>query len=250
MTSHSSTVNAIDDDPDTPIDNSTENVVFAKNLTKTYHGQRQVTAIDNVSLQLQPGEFVAIRGASGSGKTTLLLTIGTLLKPDSGDVRLFGQSPYEMSNNERAQFRAETVGFVFQQFHLVPYLNVLDNIRAPLLTNTKISSDEAIHWMEKFGLSERANHFASQLSSGERQRCALARALVTRPKLLLADEPTGNLDEDNANIVMQTLNEFAQSGGAVLLVTHDQRNTNLAHRTLKMVSGQILSEDSERVESN
>lgn len=234
-----------------PSEKSTETtLVEANELSKLYTGQQQVKALDNVSLKLQQGEFVVIRGASGSGKTTLLLTVGTLLRPDSGTLRIMSQEPYNMSNDDRARYRAENVGFVFQQFHLVPYLSVLENILAPALTNPQVSKDDAVRLMEQFGLSDRSNHLASQLSSGERQRCALARAMVTNPMLLLADEPTGNLDEVNAEIVMKSLADFSKQGGTVLLVTHDQRNSEFADRTLKMSNGQLLIEDAGHAEPN
>ncbi|TWT46334.1 Lipoprotein-releasing system ATP-binding protein LolD [Thalassoglobus neptunius] len=225
-------------------------LVDVSRLSKLYTGQQEIKALDDVSLKLHAGEFVVIRGASGSGKTTLLLTIGTLLRPDSGTLRIAGKEPYNLSNDDRARFRADKIGFVFQQFHLVPYLSVLENIQAPALTNPHVSKDDAIRLMEQFGLSDRSNHLASQLSSGERQRCALARAMVTNPSLLLADEPTGNLDEVNAEIVMKSLADFAQRGGTVLLVTHDLRNSEFADRTLKMSNGRILMEETGHAESN
>ncbi len=215
-------------------------------VSKTYsNAKAPVRALREVTLDVDAGTFLAIRGASGCGKSTLLLTAGTLLAPDAGEVTIDGQSPYRMSSDARAMFRGRTLGFVFQQFHLVPYLNVLENVMAPALALmgtgsgigeevTRLRADELL---ERFGLSGRWNHTPAQLSSGERQRCALARALLNRPRLLLADEPTGNLDGENAAIVLTAMREFVREGGAVLLVTHDDRAAAEADQTLWMTQG-------------
>ena len=211
------------------------------NVSKTYTGAAgRVVALDQVSLTLNSGDFAAIQGPSGCGKTTLLLTAGTLLQPDAGHVEVNGQSLAGLAAADRAALRAESIGFVFQQFHLVPYLSVLDNILAPSLAaggNGKLAQAKSL--IERFGLSGRADHVPAKLSSGERQRCALARALLNRPRLLLADEPTGNLDEDNATAVLTALREFADSGGAVLLVTHDARAATAAKSQWNMQSGRL-----------
>jgi ABC-type lipoprotein export system ATPase subunit len=214
-----------------------------ENVCKTYRGQQQaICALDGVSLALDAGEFVAVCGPSGCGKSTLLLTIGGLLAPDSGSVVLHGENPYEMPPNARAEFRSRSVGFVFQQFHLVPYLSILDNVLAPALAVSHSKEDvkqRALQLIEHFGLSDRLQHVPSELSSGERQRTALARALLNQPKLLLADEPTGNLDRESAEIVLGHLKEFAERGGAVLLVTHDDRAVTYADRTIPIRAGRI-----------
>lgn len=213
-----------------------------ENLDRSYAGPRGiVNAVAGVSLTVNAGEFVAVRGPSGCGKTTLLLAAGALLQPSCGRVLLNGQSPYELSSGARARFRAENIGFVFQQFHLVPYLDVLDNILAPTLA-LEANGDHrarASELAQRFGLQDRLHHVPSALSTGERQRVALARALLNRPKLLLADEPTGNLDEQNGQLVFRCLAEFARDGGAVLLVTHEPRAGELATRTLHMEGGRI-----------
>jgi putative ABC transport system ATP-binding protein len=233
---------------------------------------QEVRALDRVSLELSPGNFLAIRGPSGCGKSTLLLTCGGLLRPDSGQVELLGKDLYQLSPNSRAELRATGVGFVFQQFHLVPYLHVLDNVLAATLglpssngASTRTGRSEgmpgsadsaggtidgpsvravrerAMELLERFGLADRRLHVPARLSVGERQRTALARALLNRPQLLLADEPTGNLDDANAEIVWQCLAEFAGGGGAVLLVTHDQRAARIAQVTREMTAGQLAS---------
>lgn len=215
-------------------------------VRKTYlGGDAPVTALADVSLEIDTGMFIAIRGPSGCGKTTLLLTAGTLLAPDSGEVVLGGERPYQMDGDSRAAFRGRQLGFVFQQFHLVPYLSVLDNVLAPTLALADTSAaiaprearDRAFELLEQFGLADRAGHTPARLSSGERQRCALARALLNRPKMLLADEPTGNLDPDNADSVLAALRDFVTQGGAVLLVTHDDRAAAAADATWWMNRG-------------
>jgi len=211
-------------------------------LGKSYAGPKgDVRALEEVSLTIDAGEFVAVQGPSGCGKTTLLLAAGALLQPTRGRVLLNGQDPYGLSSGQRAQFRAMNIGFVFQQFHLVPYLDVLDNILAPMLalnTNGNARS-RALKLVEQFGLKDRLRHVPAALSTGERQRVALARALLNHPKLLLADEPTGNLDEENGQVVMRCLAEFARAGAAVLLVTHEPRAGEHASRVVKMDGGKI-----------
>jgi putative ABC transport system ATP-binding protein len=210
-------------------------------VSKSYSGATgRISAMDRVSLTLSAGDFASIQGPSGCGKSTLLLTAGTLLQPDSGEVRVMGQSVTGLSASQRASLRSNSIGFVFQQFHLVPYLSVLDNVLAPSLAakaNGQLARAQSL--LERFGLAPRAGHVPAQLSSGERQRCALARALLNQPRLLLADEPTGNLDEENAEIVLTSLKDFAKAGGAVLLVTHDSRAAGYATMQLRMNSGRL-----------
>ncbi len=204
-----------------------ETVVTLEGVTICYRrrGRLPVTALDSVCLTLRAGERCAIHGASGSGKSTLLLCAGGLLRPDSGDVTLAGERLYALSSEARSAVRARHIGFVFQQFHLIPYLNVLDNVLVPSLAagGGADPRPRAEALIERFGLRDRRLHPPSELSIGERQRVALARALLLEPQVLLADEPTGNLDEENGMLVMEALGEFAQSGGAVLVVTHDRR---------------------------
>ena len=201
------------------------------------NGQR-VQALDGGSLSVEAGDFVAVRGPSGSGKTTLLLIAGGLLAPDQGVVSIGGRDLGSMSAEGRARFRAENVGFVFQQFHLIPYLSVLHNVMTPAVAaNIADAPERAEKLIAQFGLRSRAHHPTARLSTGERQRTALARALLNRPKLLLADEPTGNLDADNAGGVMAGLSDFAKNGGAVLLVTHDDNAAARADRVVLLKDG-------------
>lgn len=212
-------------------------------LSKTYVTGRRgtVRALEGVSLSVAAGEFVAVQGPSGCGKTTLLLSAGTLLAPSQGGVRIDGQDPYAMSPENRASFRASRIGFVFQQFHLIPYLSVEENIAAPALAFPQADARErARELMEQAGLADRARHVPAELSIGERQRTALARALLNRPNFVLADEPTGNLDAANAEMVLGRLADFSRGGGVVLLVTHDVRAAAYAHRTVYMERGALV----------
>jgi ABC-type lipoprotein export system ATPase subunit len=197
------------------------------NVTKSYvrRGRQTVEALRGVSLCLEPGTIQVVAGPSGSGKSTLLLCAGGLLRPDAGSVSFDGGDLYALPSERRARIRARFVGFVFQQFHLIPFLNVLDNVLVPVLSGVKDGEtrSRALALIERFGLLLRLKHPTAELSVGERQRVALARALLNAPKLLLADEPTGNLDEENGRVVMDALRDFAEKGGSVLLVTHDRR---------------------------
>jgi ABC-type lipoprotein export system ATPase subunit len=212
-------------------------------LTKVYAApQRPVHALDDVTLHVAAGEFAAVQGPSGCGKTTLLLVAGGLLRPDSGTAAFDGQDLYALAPEARARFRAARIGFVFQQFHLVPYLSVLDNVLAPLLALPSDGAEErARELIARFGLSDRAAHVPAELSTGERQRVALARALLNRPKAILADEPTGNLDAASAAAVLEHLAAFAKEGGAVLLVTHDREAALYAGRILHMGAGRLVA---------
>ena len=213
-----------------------------KNVSKWFDGpEGKVMALEEVCLSISPGEFLAVRGPSGCGKTTLLLTAGGLLRPSTGQVNLDGQDPYLLNSEMRSRMRASMIGFVFQQFHLIPYLTVRQNIMAPSLAlPTKEAEQRTRHLVSNFGLDDRASHVPAQLSTGQRQRTALARALLNKPKIILADEPTGNLDEDNADIVFDYLSKYVSDGGCVLLVTHDVRAASHATKTLQMSQGRII----------
>ena len=213
-----------------------------KNISKWFDGpEGRVTALDGVSLSVRPGEFLAVRGPSGCGKTTLLLTAGGLLRPSAGQVNLDGHDPYAMNPEMRSRMRARMIGFVFQQFHLIPYLTVRQNILAPSLAlPAKEAGQRAQELISHFGLDDRVSHVPSQLSTGEKQRTALARALLNKPKVIMADEPTGNLDGDNAQTVFGYLSQYVGDGGCVLLVTHDDRSATHATRSLQMSRGKLV----------
>jgi len=213
-----------------------------KNVSKWFNGaQGKVTALKGISFSVRPGELLAVRGPSGCGKTTLLLTAGGLLRPSDGNMLIDGEDPYALSPEMRSRLRARTIGFVFQQFHLIPYLTVRQNIMtASLAVPLKEASERAQQLISRFGLDDRADHVPARLSTGERQRTALARALLNEPKVIMADEPTGNLDEDNAQTVFGYLGQYVSDGGCVLLVTHDDRAAAHATRSLQMNRGQLV----------
>jgi len=205
-------------------------------------GGSRVTALDGIDFYLARGEFTAVLGPSGSGKTTLLLIAGGLLTPTSGRVLFGGGDVYARSAEARTRWRAENVGFVFQQFHLIPYLSVRDNILASTVgrraeSDTSRRTEELI---ERFGLQHRRNHVPAALSTGEQQRVALARALLHRPKLLLCDEPTGNLDEQNGAAVIECLSEVHREGGSILLITHEAAAASRAGRRVQMRDGRLV----------
>lgn len=211
-------------------------MIKIKNVTKVYtKGESTVKALDNISLSAASGEFVVVKGPSGCGKTTLLLTAGGLLHPEKGHVLINNQDIYKLIPEDIAKFRAANIGFVFQQYHLIPYLTILENISIPSLAHDWDTSEKrALNLIEELGLTDRMHHVPAELSAGEKQRTALARALLYNPKIILADEITGNLDHKNASIVLNKLKEFTKSGGTVLLVTHDEKAKPYADRIIEM----------------
>jgi len=218
-------------------------MIQVEDLTKTYLKRRgEVRALDGVSLEVADGEFLAIRGPSGSGKTTLLLTVGGMIRPSQGHCRVLGTDLYSLSGGARAQFRARHVGFVFQMFHLIPYLSVLENVLVPARRDAGADAPaRARELLERFGLSARMDHRVAELSTGERQRTAIARALINQPELILADEPTGNLDPDTGREILDCLADFHRQGGTVLVVTHEPWVEQYAGRTLLLRAGTIQS---------
>jgi len=200
-----------------------------------------VHAHKGVDLTVNKGEFVALHGPSGCGKSTMLLTAGGLLRPDKGAVEINGQDLYSLNNSKRAQFRARNLGFVFQQFHLIPYLDVLSNVMVTEVATgqTPDAKKRATEILAKFSIGDRASHHPSELSVGEQQRVALARAVFAGASILFADEPTGNLDHDNASAVLNYMKEFAENGGAVIMVTHDDRALEYASRKISLAGGSI-----------
>ena len=194
-----------------------------RNISKTYAGlDGQIQVLKDLSLDLDAGQIHAIAGSSGCGKTTLLMLCGGLIHPDSGAITLGGEDLLELSPSERAVRRASLVGFVFQRFHLIPYLNVEQNIMASCVARPVAQAAERCdELMARLRLEHRRGHIPARLSAGEQQRVALGRALMNRPSLLVADEPTGNLDEENTELLLALLREFTEEGGMVLMATHD-----------------------------
>ncbi len=206
-------------------------------LTKRYG--KSVCALSNVSVSISRGEWVAAMGPSGSGKSTLLNIVGCLDAPSEGSVSIDGQQTTQLSKNDLARFRAEKVGFIFQQFHLVPYLTAVENVMLAQYFHSLADEGEASEALRRVGLGDRLNHRPSQLSGGEQQRVCVARALINQPNLILADEPTGNLDEVNEAIVMSLLTDLHREGHTILMVTHDPEIGRMAERRLTLHHGRL-----------
>lgn len=222
-------------------------LIQAENLTKVYgSGETAVTALDHVNLTVNPGEFVAVMGPSGCGKSTLLHLLGGLDKPTSGNVIIDGQALVKLSDDALSQMRRRKIGFVFQFFNLIPILTSVENAALPLLLDgvsaTK-AKEQAIDWLTKVGLGHRLGSRPDQLSAGQQQRVAIARALITEPVLVLADEPTGNLDTKSSDEIAVLLKQVAKDWGrAVLMVTHDPRIAAYADRIVFLKDGKIVNE--------
>jgi len=219
-------------------------VIEVEALSREYRmGAATVHALRGVTLTIQAGEFVALMGASGSGKSTLLHLLGCLDTATSGHYRLEGREVSALSSDERARLRNQRIGFIFQNFNLLPRLSALENVALPLLyrKNTHAAHREAAQALARVGLAERAHHPPNALSGGERQRVAIARALVTQPAILLADEPTGNLDSATGADIMALLSELVREGRTLLLVTHDAALAAHAHRQLRMRDGRMVT---------
>lgn len=215
-------------------------ILKVENLCKTYgKGETEVQALRNVSFSMEKGEFASVVGESGSGKSTLLNLIGGLDTPTSGKVYLSGEDLFSMKENKRTVFRRQNIGFVFQSFHLISELNVEQNIVFPLLLDyRKPDKDRVEEILEVLGLKDRRNHLPGQLSGGQQQRVAIGRALITRPMLLLADEPTGNLDSRNSQDVMELLLKASRHyQQTVLMITHNVNLTTFSDRVLKVSDG-------------
>ena len=208
-------------------------------LTKDYNGK--VRALDQVSLEVRQGEWVAVMGASGSGKTTLLNMIAALDRPTSGSLWVDEIDLLSLGEEERARFRREKVGLIFQQFHLIPYLTALENVMLAQYFHSMTDKGEAAEALRQVGLGERIDFLPSELSGGEQQRVCIARALVNGQKIILADEPTGNLDSKNEDLVMEIFNDLHQAGHTLLFVTHDPHIGRQADRIIEMEHGRIVS---------
>lgn len=206
------------------------------NISKTYPSSSGVFyALRDLSLEIGDGQYIAVTGPSGAGKSTLLNIVGGMTKPDLGDVLFNGKQLYHLSEKDRNEFRREKIGFVFQQFHLIPYLNVYENI----VSGTSKESDKTNiqSLLERFQLDKKVKNYPSQLSVGEKQRVALIRATVSRPDMILADEPTGNLDLENSQIILDFFRAYHREGKTVVLVTHDPGLPEQADRIVRLSSG-------------
>ncbi len=223
-------------------------MIELETVSKVYRGRDgEVRALDEVNLSVERGEFVVVRGPSGSGKSTLLLTIGGLSRPSKGRVLVERKDLYAISGRERAAFRAKSIGFVFQMFHLLPYLSVLENVLVATIPGGRQGGrTEAIEILERLQMRDRLHHRPPELSTGERQRVAVARAFLNRPSIVLADEPTGNLDPENAAIILGYLSDFHKAGGTVVLVTHEKLADPLAQKVVLLSAGRITSPEENR----
>ena len=221
-------------------------VVSLERVTKTYDLGGRVEALSDVSLSLQEGSYTAVMGPSGSGKSTLLNLVGGLDTPTSGTVRVDGNDLTALSEDERASIRGSEVGFVFQTFNLMPRLTAVENVALPLVFAGVPRSERrerAESLLEDVGLSDRLDHKPTELSGGQRQRVAVARALAPEPAVLLADEPTGNVDTETGERVMRLLGDLNDAGNTILLVTHERRIAEHADRTVRMLDGEIVEEE-------
>ena len=218
-----------------------ENIIKIKDIVKSYGvGEGIVHALDGVDLEIAAGELVAVVGASGSGKSTLLHMIGGMDSPTAGSVFFNGKDISKYSKKQKAKYRCENVGIVFQNFKLIEELNVRENIIMPvLIAGKKVDEDYYNALVEMLGLSERQSHLPSELSGGQKQRVAIARALINKPELLLADEPTGNLDKKNSEEIMQIFLDIHKKGKTIVLVTHDREIAEQCQRQIEMSDGKI-----------
>ena len=219
--------------------------ITAKQLVKSYgQGDATVIALSNMSFEIDNGEFIGIMGESGAGKSTLLSILGAMNAPSSGNLIVDVIDVYRLSQEKRADFRREFLGFIFQSFHLMPYLTVAENVMLPLAIINKSSNEKksmAKEALFKVGLEDKASRLPSQISGGEKERVAIARAIVNEPPLLLADEPTGNLDSRNSQEIMRLLNELNDHGTTIIMVTHSHECADHAQRVLHVTDGQLLA---------
>lgn len=221
-------------------------MISVKNLKKTYFlGGEEVYALDDVSLSIKEHEFVAIIGQSGSGKSTFMNMLGCLDRPDSGEITLDGTDILKCKEKELSVIRNKKIGFIFQQFHLLPKLSALENVELPLIYQgmpTKKRREKAVKALKAVGLEKRMNHKPNQLSGGQQQRVAIARALVGEPSLILADEPTGNLDSRSGKEVMMLLHNLYEEGNTIVLITHDNNVAMEAPRQVQISDGKIIKD--------
>jgi len=222
-------------------------------LTKVYRTvDIESTALNNISFEINKGEFVSIMGPSGCGKSTLLNVLGMLDKPESGSYKFLETEIAGLNEKGRANIRKKNIGFIFQNFNLIDELTVFENIELPLIYN-KVSASErkkrVNELIDKIGISHRASHFPQQLSGGQQQRVAVARALVTKPPLILADEPTGNLDSSHGNEVMELLCNLHEEGTTIIMVTHSSHDASYSGRIINLMDGQVVSEKKNKLQT-
>ena len=222
-------------------------MIKIENLEKVYRTEEVETkALNKVSLEVKEGEFVAIMGPSGCGKSTLLNILGLLDEPDGGSFKFLDTEISKFNERNRADLRKKNLGFVFQSFNLIDELTVFENVELPLIylgVGAAERKEKVEKVLEKMQIMHRRNHFPQQLSGGQQQRVAVARAVINNPKLILADEPTGNLDSSNGNEVMELLTELNEAGTTVIMVTHSEHDARYAHRIIRLLDGEVVMEN-------
>jgi putative ABC transport system ATP-binding protein len=219
----------------------TKEIIKLINLTKSY--DKDTRPINNITVSMNKGAWTSIMGPSGSGKTTLLNLIGCLDSPTKGIIRINGTEITKLNRNQLTKFRRENIGLIFQQYHLVPYLTALENVMMAQYYHSVVDESEAVDALKRVGMGHRLKHVPAHLSGGEQQRVCIARALINEPEILLADEPTGNLDQKNGDIVLKLIKELRREGHTIVLVTHNPSIGRLGDRLIKLIDGKI-SEDS------
>ena len=220
------------------------NLLEVKDLCRTFRqGDTDIHAVDHVSFSMEKGEMLAIVGQSGSGKTTLLNLLGGIDKPSAGQVLLDGQDIHTLSDAEAAKLRRQKIGYIYQDFKLLPILTAKENILLPAILDGKKAPARVVSALaDRLGIGNRLNHLPSQMSGGQRQRVAIARALINHPSIILADEPTGNLDKESANEILEMLLKLNHEGNTILLVTHEESFADLCPRKITLSDGQIISD--------
>ncbi len=219
----------------------TKEIIKLINLTKSY--DKDTRPINNITVSMNKGAWTSIMGPSGSGKTTLLNLIGCLDSPTKGIIRINGTEITKLNRSQLTKFRRENIGLIFQQYHLVPYLTALENVMMAQYYHSVVDESEAVDALKRVGMGHRLKHVPAHLSGGEQQRVCIARALINEPEILLADEPTGNLDQKNGDIVLKLIKELRREGHTIVLVTHNPSIGRLGDRLIKLIDGEI-SEDS------
>jgi putative ABC transport system ATP-binding protein len=216
-----------------------KDIIKVRNISKIYDSKTK--ALDNLSLSIVEGEWTSIIGPSGSGKTTLLNIIGCLDSATKGSVHINGTEITRLKQNELTRFRRENIGLIFQQYHLVPYLTALENVMMAQFYHSIVNENDAVEALKRVGLSHRLNHIPAHLSGGEQQRVCIARALINEPNILLADEPTGNLDQKNGELVLSLIRELQLEGRTIILITHNPQIGKIGNRVVKLIDGKISS---------
>jgi len=212
-------------------------LIVLESLSKVYDGY--TTALSNINLSINRGEWTSIIGPSGSGKTTLLNMISCLDKPTSGSIIINGINVSNLNRNELTRFRRENIGLIFQQHYLIPYLSALENVMLAMYYNSVVDEEKAAQTLKRVGLEHRLHSIPSKLSGGEQQRVCIARSLINNPRILIADEPTGNLDQKNGKIVLDLIKNLQEEGNTILLVTHDLDIARKGNRILEIIDGKI-----------